>query len=119
MKQNVDRLLRHYDTAITWGEQDHGEALHGAIEAGFSMLSDERKAEIFCRLQEQWDQHPAGVLRRIYVTDTITRYNIDYAFGAEIEAANKTTAEDMAEDGDDVSGLLAILAKQKEEQANG
>lgn len=76
----TELLLTTYKNNTVHAGQDHEEALHGAIESATSpfRISDERKADLFARLERKWAEYPNGVPRRIFVKKIVSQWNIDH-----------------------------------------
>lgn len=79
-KRITQLLVKTYDNNFVRAQMEHDEALHEAINSACSPfnISDERKADLFARLQEKWDEYKPGAMRRMYVAQIVQRWNIDH-----------------------------------------
>lgn len=63
-KAQVQRLVQSYEAKVAWGGGDHEEALHDAVAAAFPGIGDDGQAELYTRIEEQWEGYRNGMVPR-------------------------------------------------------
>lgn len=54
-KHKTALLIKSYENKVAWGGRDHEESLIAAVDAAFPELPDEARAELYTRIEEQWE----------------------------------------------------------------
>lgn len=74
-KGNVQRLIQSYESQVAWGDADHEDALHNAINVAFESLPDEGKAELYAQIADAWENYRDGyVPRRLWIGTIVTNF---------------------------------------------
>ncbi|UUR56198.1 hypothetical protein pXoo2106_25 [Xanthomonas phage pXoo2106] len=99
-KNQTAMLIKSYENAVAWGGGDHGEALQAAVKSAFPNLPEEGQAELYTRIEEQWEGYRESLAPRnlwigsvinSFMCDRIARYNRSLGAIAKVPAAKKVT----------------------------
>ena len=82
--KSAERIILNVRNSVVFGEGDLGEAIQNAIGGVFPFASDERKAELYATLVEGWEANADGIIRKLWLSDTLYAWNQRHLFGGEV-----------------------------------
>jgi len=74
-KKLAEKLLSSYNSQVAWAGTDEGHALQSSINFVFSTRTDEERANLYSMLMEGWKEYQAGISRKLFVANAITKWN--------------------------------------------
>lgn len=74
-KTQTALLIKSYENSVAWGNADHEESLHNAINGAFPHLPDEAKAELFVQIEEQWESYRESLApRKLWIGNIVNNF---------------------------------------------
>lgn len=77
-KNQTAMLIRSYENAVAWGGADHEESLQEAVKAAFPQLPEEAQAELYTRIEEQWEGYRESLApRKLWIGTVVNQFMSD------------------------------------------
>lgn len=74
-KNQTAMLIKSYENAVAWGNGDHEEALQEAVKSAFPNLPEDAQAELYTRIEEQWESYRESLApRKLWIGNIVNQF---------------------------------------------